>query len=660
MPAPKKTTAKKRDTDELLAYGIGAALLVGWLWNVTENAKPPKPVHGVTPPSVGGVVLPVDLGTVLTYAIATVVACGVAWLAWRLWRRHANRASEHRATLVAHATAALKAQDGEVTLKVAAVVVGRVTAGKFGYPGWVQDSDPKVRARFESAVRAKTGPGVGFAWDEPANEVAFGSGLTDGGGMVAASIEGDAPAVPSSTAEARLAKSLATCLATREKDRAECITTVAEWDTDHPMRIEVQSPASAAVKIIEEQGDIVDAVSAVYLPRGEWHLDVNRKSGRIVITDRPDPLAPQVTLPAVAASVDLEVGPVIGIYEDGSPWREPVIGKSTLLAGESGAGKGSIQWGILRGIVPMINDGLVKLWIWNPKMMEFGGLENVAYRYSDNAEESHDMFVDAVDELRACQAVFKASRTRKLTAPTKQTPAHFLLIDEIADLIAYGADAATLKDNDKNLRILVTQCRAAGWGLLAGLQDPRADTVKMRPLFTRTIAMRLAAKNQPDMVLGEGMRAQGALCDRIRPDRQGTAFVVDYEGQKHPRRVRAAFTTDAEVDRIISDLSSGGRVPAAAPVSDEVVVTATVVPAPRPARKAPARKPPSRTVSVDELCAAAQDGAPLTVVWEGVPARVTEVCPVESDPDLAELTMEDDTGAMLVACVHVGDRLDLE
>lgn len=331
---------------------------------------------------------------------------------------------------------------------------------------------------------------------------------------------------------------------------------VTQWDGNHPVRLEVYYPAARAKQVMESQVEITTAIAAVEDPRGQWHFTQEKAQDRFIVIDRPDPLNASISLPRVAPMLDLEVGPVIGIDEFGRPWTEPVIGKSTLLAGESGAGKGSIQWGMIRGIVPMVNEGLVKLWVWNPKMMEFSNLEGVAYRYADDADDMFEMFREAVAELREAQKVFKASRTRKHAEPTVDNPAHFLLIDELADVVSYGERAQT-KENDKNLRILITQARAAGWGLLAGLQDPRVDTVKMRPLFTRAIAMRLGQRNQPDMVLGEGMRARGALCDLIKPDMQGTAYVVNYEGNIQPKRVRAAFTTDAEVDRIENDLRQG-------------------------------------------------------------------------------------------------------
>lgn len=328
---------------------------------------------------------------------------------------------------------------------------------------------------------------------------------------------------------------------------------VRQWQDSHPMELVITYPASQAKAALEQQIEVVTALTAVEDPRGQWNFVHEKSRDRFIVTDTPDPLNVTIPLPTIEPMLALEAGPVIGIDENGKPWREPVIGKSTLLAGESGAGKGSIQWGMIRGIVPMVNEGLVKLWVWNPKIMEFANLEDVAYRYADDADSMHELFKEAVAELRQAQQVFKASRTRKLVEPTVDTPAHFLLIDELADVVSYG-DRAQTKENDKNLRILISQARAAGWGLLAGLQDPRTETVKMRPLFTRAIAMRLPERNQPDMVLGNGMRAKGATCDLIKPDMQGTAFVIDFEGTVRPKRVRAAYTSDAEVERIEIEL----------------------------------------------------------------------------------------------------------
>ena len=61
----------------------------------------------------------------------------------------------------------------------------------------------------------------------------------------------------------------------------------------------------------------------------------------------------------------------IGRQEDGEPWRLQVLGTHMLVAGMTGAGKGSVLWSLLRGLGPEIRDGRVQVWAIDPK----GGME---------------------------------------------------------------------------------------------------------------------------------------------------------------------------------------------------------------------------------------------------------------------------------------------
>ncbi len=61
----------------------------------------------------------------------------------------------------------------------------------------------------------------------------------------------------------------------------------------------------------------------------------------------------------------------VGVVEDGAPWALPVLGTHLLVAGATGAGKGSVVWSLIRGLAPAIRDGSVQLWVVDPK----GGME---------------------------------------------------------------------------------------------------------------------------------------------------------------------------------------------------------------------------------------------------------------------------------------------
>jgi S-DNA-T family DNA segregation ATPase FtsK/SpoIIIE len=83
-----------------------------------------------------------------------------------------------------------------------------------------------------------------------------------------------------------------------------------------------------------------------------------------------DPLTETVLALPVSEQVDLEAV-AIGRQEDGELWRVRLLGTHLLVAGATGAGKGSVLWSLLRGLGPEIRDGRVAVWAVDPK----GGME---------------------------------------------------------------------------------------------------------------------------------------------------------------------------------------------------------------------------------------------------------------------------------------------
>jgi DNA segregation ATPase FtsK/SpoIIIE, S-DNA-T family len=61
----------------------------------------------------------------------------------------------------------------------------------------------------------------------------------------------------------------------------------------------------------------------------------------------------------------------LGILADRSPWLLQLLGTHVLIAGATGSGKGSVIWSLIRALSPAIRDGLVALWVLDPK----GGME---------------------------------------------------------------------------------------------------------------------------------------------------------------------------------------------------------------------------------------------------------------------------------------------
>lgn len=250
-----------------------------------------------------------------------------------------------------------------------------------------------------------------------------------------------------------------------------------------------------------------------------------------------------LTTPAAGSSAAL-AGPVydqvtLGRTQSGTPWRLVVRGRHTLIAGCSGAGKGSVLWGLCCGLAPAISRDLVRLWGVDLKRgveLEMGAALFTVRAYDpDAALRTLKALLRVIDE----RGHRMAGHTR-LHEPTPGDPLHVLVIDELAALTAY-ADVMVRREAERLLSEILTQGRALGVVVVACAQDPRKDVVPVRGLFTQTIALRLRSTEESVMVLGEGASAI-APAHLISPRVPGTAWIVDDTGAAD--RVRADFWPD--------------------------------------------------------------------------------------------------------------------
>lgn len=258
-----------------------------------------------------------------------------------------------------------------------------------------------------------------------------------------------------------------------------------------------------------------------------------------------DPLVAPVPLAPPAEVVDLTAVPV-GRTEDGRTLALPILGSHWLVAGETGAGKGSVLWSLILGLAPAVRAGLVRLWVIDPK----GGMELAAgaplfdrFVYG-GTEQYADLLDEAVAGLRA-----RAGRLRGLTRkhePTPEEPLVVVIVDELASLTAYVDDAALRRRIANSLSLLLSQGRAPGVAVVAATQDARKEVVGMRDLFPARVALRTAEPGQADLILGRGARDRGARTDGIPDSSPGVAFVV-LDDAPEPVRVRFGYADDAAI-----------------------------------------------------------------------------------------------------------------
>jgi S-DNA-T family DNA segregation ATPase FtsK/SpoIIIE len=243
----------------------------------------------------------------------------------------------------------------------------------------------------------------------------------------------------------------------------------------------------------------------------------------------------------------------MGGRDDGGSWSLP-IGPHTLVAGCSGAGKGSVFWSFAFGLAPAVRAGLVRLHGIDLK----GGMEILMGRelFTTRATDASEAVALLESLVTAMQERTRdyAGRIRSHT-PACDEPLHVVMIDELAALTAYCPERELQRRAEMAINLLCSQGRAPGFMVFACLQDPRKEVIPSRGLFTQMIGLRLKDVTETVMVLGEAAVSSGAHCHRIARAAPGTGYVVPEEGG-YPVRVRAGFASDHAIRSVASEFAT--------------------------------------------------------------------------------------------------------
>ncbi|MFC6695951.1 FtsK/SpoIIIE domain-containing protein [Nocardioides daphniae] len=231
----------------------------------------------------------------------------------------------------------------------------------------------------------------------------------------------------------------------------------------------------------------------------------------------------------------------LGRQEDGRPWRL-ALGPHTLVAGSSGAGKGSVFWSFAVALAPAVRAGSVHLHGIDLKagmevLMGRGLFTSVATDAVEAVALLEDLVADMQERAR------QYAGTQRSHCATTENPLHIVMIDELAALTAYNNERELQRRAETAINLLCSQGRAPGFMVFACLQDPRKEVIPSRGLFTQMVGLRLKDISETTMVLGETAALTGAHCHRIRRDVPGTGYVVPEDGG-HPILVRAGYASD--------------------------------------------------------------------------------------------------------------------
>ncbi|WP_392507520.1 FtsK/SpoIIIE domain-containing protein [Naumannella halotolerans] len=269
------------------------------------------------------------------------------------------------------------------------------------------------------------------------------------------------------------------------------------------------------------------------------------------------------TIPDRSPDTGLAAVPV-GRTEDSTTWWLPLI--STLVAGCTGAGKASVMWSTILALAPSIRSGLVELHGIDLK----GGMEltmgrRLFTRTATTPAEAVQLLEDAVTRLEERTHAL-AGRVRD-HRPTVAEPLVLIVVDELASLVAYSAERDLVKRAEAALSRLLSAGRAPKFLVIAFLQDPRKETVKMRHLFPQSLGLRLRDREEVAMVLGDGAVHAGAACHKISRALPGTGYVLGDTGDIV--RVRAGYVTDDLITTTATTFAAPKQVPIPPPATSK-------------------------------------------------------------------------------------------
>lgn len=342
-----------------------------------------------------------------------------------------------------------------------------------------------------------------------------------------------------------------------------------------PRLLKVASPTPSidVLKVAIRKGQSVttfrDAQEELASALGADAISIEKEKPRVLritlVFGNPfDSIVPPADIPGDPSEVDL-TALELGDTEYGEVWTEPLLGQHWLISGGTGSGKGSLLWNPLRAMGSMIRERIVRVWVIDPK----GGMETergkpLFYRHASPADDEVEyddgdgvedvdpmlaLLYEFRDRMRERQDLLRREGKRKFT-PSVETPFEVLMIDELMMLTAL-AGRRVISEVNKVLAEILTQGRAAGYAVIAYVQEPTKDIVPVRDLFTRRISLRTGAASFVDMVLGEGARDRGALADEIpETGAEGIGFRTT-ETSRQPVRVRAGYSTDDDIDELV-------------------------------------------------------------------------------------------------------------
>lgn len=254
------------------------------------------------------------------------------------------------------------------------------------------------------------------------------------------------------------------------------------------------------------------------------------------VLDR-DPHAEPIPWPGPAAYT-IAAPVVLGLFEDATPIRVPLLRRHALIGGVAGAGKSGVLNAILAALSACRD---VVLWGIDLKRgMELRPWARCLDRLATTPADAAALLADA-ERILDTRADALARHGARVWEPTPDAPALVIVTDEYAEL---DEDATGHADS------IARRGRAVAVTLLAATQRPTQEAMgkgAVRSQMDVRICLRVRERRDVDLILGQGMLAAGWHAHTL--DAPGK-FLVSAPGLDTPRRGRAYLLTDSDVSTI--------------------------------------------------------------------------------------------------------------
>lgn len=184
---------------------------------------------------------------------------------------------------------------------------------------------------------------------------------------------------------------------------------------------------------------------------------------------------------------------------------------------------------------------IVELGIWRHCADEFVG-PDISHAIAVLEKQQQEI-------TNCCQMLLDTGR-RKVSKGDGE-PIHLTAIDELAYFSATVGTKAEREKFNTTLRDCAARGRKCARRYVIATQRPSTDIVpsSLRDLFGYRWAFRCATDDSSDVVLGKGAAKAGYTAATIADESRGVGL-LRAEGKRIPRRVKAAYFTDADIRRI--------------------------------------------------------------------------------------------------------------